>query len=144
MENLRADTYSDYFSRRHLGPFTPKMTIPSQVQMTDEEPLRIPKIISLLWGRLMMAKQYEAATLVGLLAHFLHAETKDPELKGGLSLAISAIDEIKEREAGGTTSGEEVCSFCGGKRPEVRLVGGAKGFICKACAETSLEALRRG
>lgn len=112
--------------------------------MTDEEFPRLPQQISGLWGRLMMGKHFEAAALVGLLAHFLSKETKDPDLNGGLSLALTAVDEIKERDAGETASTEEVCSFCGGKRPEVRLVGGAKGFICKTCAETALEALRRG
>lgn len=90
-----------------------------------------------------MAKHFEAAAIVGLLAHLLSEKANDPELDGGLSLALTSLEEIKERDEG-SSDVIEVCSFCGGKRPEVRLVGGAKGFICKTCAETALEALRRG
>lgn len=90
-----------------------------------------------------MAKHFEAAAIVGLLAHLLAKKAEDLELDGGLSLALKSFEEIKERDEGQLDM-TEACSFCGGKRPEVRLVGGAKGFICKTCAETALEALRRG
>ena len=89
-----------------------------------------------------MAKHFEAAAIVGLLAHLLGKEANDPELHGGLSLALTSLEEIKERDEGSPET-IEACSFCGGKRPDVRLVGGAKAFICRTCAETALDGLRR-
>lgn len=111
--------------------------------MTDEAPIPLPRLIGLVWGRLMMQERYQSAAFVALLAYFLSREEHDDELESGsMPLLLKAIDELRgaQDERPGSSSAELLaCSFCGRGEPEVRLAAGARAFICDACVSTLSE-----
>jgi hypothetical protein len=63
--------------------------------MADEDIPNVEKLITLLWGRLMLEKRYSSAASVALLGYRLGEEKQDEELKAGaLSLITKAMDEL--------------------------------------------------
>lgn len=108
--------------------------------MTDETPIPLPRLISMVWGRLMMQQRYQSAAFVALLAHFLSREQSDEELEtGSMPLLLKSIDELRgapDERATSPGAGPMACSFCGRGQPEVRLAAGARAFICDSCVST--------
>ncbi len=112
--------------------------------MSEYQPMEISKLISLLWGKLMMETRYQSAMLAALLGYVVSREQGDDELaNGSMSLMFKAVDELRNQSGKGSTRGDvekAACSFCGRSEPEVRLAAGARGFICDSCVATLNEA----
>lgn len=112
--------------------------------MGSEERTKISSTFSMLWGELMLQKEFYAATSLAVIASTL---SKDDRYQ----LDQTAIDAWLDRSvaelhpAGQRKGGSELpsCSFCGLRPPEVRLAtGGGRAFICDSCVATLGDAFR--
>ena len=100
--------------------------------MPDEERPGLPTLITAVWGRLMMEKEYRGAALAALLGHFVaHDECNKEAQRTWSSFLFEAVKDIQseQRDAQAIPS----CSFCGRREPDVRLAAGADAFICDDC-----------
>jgi hypothetical protein len=112
--------------------------------MAEDEPLKIPTLLGLLWGKLLMQKRYPDAIVVSLLGYSLSQSMSDKRLETeSLSQLFTAVEEFRGDR--GTDlppqSAAPACSFCRRSEPAVRLVAGANGFICNECVQTAHEVL---
>jgi len=110
--------------------------------MTEQELSDFPKLISLIWGRLMMKKHYDGAALAAMLGIFIAREEGNQELAdGSTSLMLKAVDELREEGSGTSapSSAKPACSFCGRSEPDIHLAAGARAFICNSCVATLKE-----
>jgi hypothetical protein len=109
--------------------------------MTDDLGKDAGKALALAWGHLITKKNFDSALFTGIVGYLVALESKDPDLKAGAMLWIeTAIRERQEAE-GDRKSERHVpeCSFCGQSEPAVRLVAGAKAFICDGCVKMCTE-----
>jgi hypothetical protein len=95
-------------------------------------------LVALIWGKLMMEKHYHGAALASLLGVFVSRNKDDKEFESGsFQLLFKAVDELRnENQKNVPLTTAPACSFCGRSEPDVRLAGGAHGFICDACVNT--------
>jgi hypothetical protein len=109
--------------------------------MSDDLGKSAGEALALAWGHLITKKHFDSALFTGIVGYLVALENKDPDLKAG---AMSWIETaIRERQdAEGDRKRERPvleCSFCGQREPEVRLVAGAKAFICDGCVKMCTE-----
>lgn len=112
--------------------------------MAENEPLEIPILLGLLWGKLLAQKQYPDAIIVSLLGYSLSRSMSDQRLENeSLSQLSTAIEEFRVDRGTDLPSRSVApsCSFCGRSEPAVRLVAGANGFICNECVQIANEVL---
>jgi ClpX C4-type zinc finger len=116
--------------------------------MTDTKSIGIGKSLAIVWGKLMMQKQYNNALLTGILGYRVSIEAQDVELKvGAFSWIQKTIQEMIDNEENDSLNeaGEmHSCSFCGRGEPEVRLAAGARAFICDSCISILSETFATG
>lgn len=112
--------------------------------MASEEKTKIPRIFSMLWGELMLQKEFYAATSLALIASALSKDDRyqlnQTTIDEWLDRSVAELQPARQRNGGSELPS---CSFCGLRPPDVRLaVGGGRAFICDSCVGTLADAFR--
>lgn len=113
--------------------------------MSDDVPLDLAKLAAMIWGKFMIEKRYPDAILVATLGYLSSRSRSDKWFEDeSLSQLFRAVEEFQS-DLGGIKYSQQrsspICSLCGRSEPDVRLVAGARGFICNVCAQTANDVL---
>lgn len=92
--------------------------------------------LTVAWETALNEKRPRDVIVSGVLGYLLFRDKGSlPQEHASLLTVRQAIDDLLAGALPAETVGgsEPVCSFCGRGEPQVRLVAGAKGFICDSC-----------
>jgi hypothetical protein len=92
--------------------------------------------LSLTWETALNEKRPSDVIVSGILGYLFFRDNGNvPCEQASLVTVKKAIDDLLAEASPGPTVDRSApaCSFCGRGEPRVRLVAGAKGFICDSC-----------
>lgn len=105
--------------------------------MDDSELKTLMGTVAEICARAIVEKNYSESILVGTLGYTLFHRAEHTTFAhaalGFVSDAIAFVTDSPDQQLSRALIEEPSCSFCGRRRPEVKLAAGAKAFICDSC-----------